>query len=159
MKDLLVNRTDFPADRCLAGHATSMGSDALRSPALWTVLDRIELAWPQEPHDLIDALRGGVNSKPKGNAIAQYENGCLSVCLDPVKRHALPTPFGESGNESCYVLATRNRDSRCVHKSSAICVRNNILCEESFQSSHICVLRGGDKGLQQAPLLARSDGR
>jgi len=85
------------------------------SPALWTTLDRIELAWPQEPHDLINALGGGINGKPKGNAIAQYENSCLSVCLDPLKRHALPTPFGESGNESCYVLAAGNRGRRCVH--------------------------------------------
>jgi len=29
----------------------------------------------------VDALRGGINSKPNGNAIAQYENSCLSICL------------------------------------------------------------------------------
>ena len=53
----------------------------------------------------VDALRGGINSKPNGNAIAQYENSCLSICLDPVKCHALPAPCGGSGNERCYTLA------------------------------------------------------
>ena len=30
--------------------------------------------------------------------------------------------------------------------------------EEAFQSGHVSLLRGGDKGLQKAPLLARTDG-
>src|SRR5215831_395528 len=96
--------------------------------------DPSELAWSQKPHDLIDASRGGINSEPNGNAIAQYENGCLSICLDPVKRHAFPAPCGDSGNERCYTLATSNWDSCCAYKSTAIRVRNNILCEEMFQS-------------------------
>src|SRR5262249_49537107 len=116
-------------------------------------------AWSQEPHDLINALRGGIYSKPNGNAIAQYENRCLSICLDPVKRHALPAPCGNSGDERCYTLATCNRHSGCAHKSTAIRLTNNILREEARQSSHGSLLRGSDKGLQKAPLLVRTDGR
>ena len=37
-------------------------------------------------------------------------------------------------------------------------VRDNILCEEIFQPSHVSLLGGTDKGIQKAPLLARTDG-
>src|SRR5215470_10185790 len=117
---------------------------------------RSGLARPQEPHDLIDTLRGGINSKPNGNAIAPYENSCLSICLHPINRHALPAPR-DSGNERCHFLATSNWDSRCSHKSTAIRVRDNILCEEAFQSGHVSLLRGSNKCLQKAPLLGQAD--
>src|SRR5215469_18108902 len=35
--------------------------------------------------------------------------------------------------------------------------RDNILCEEGFQACHVCLLCGGDKGLEKAPLLARAN--
>src|SRR4029077_1205717 len=91
--------------------------------------------------------------------IAQYENRCLSICLDPIKRHALPAPCGDSGNEGCDTLAASNWDSRCAHQSTAIGVRNNILREEAFQSRHVSLLRGSDKGFEKTPLLVRTDRR
>jgi hypothetical protein len=42
---------------------------------------------------------------------------------------------------------------------AAIRVRNNALREETFQSAHVTLLGGIDKGFQKAQLLARTNGR
>src|SRR5438128_1493701 len=62
------------------------------------------------------------------------------------------------GNELRHALATANWDPRRAHNPPAIGGRDNILSEEPLQSGHVCLLRGSDKGVKKAPLLARTDG-
>src|SRR5215469_18085283 len=76
-----------------------------------------------------------------------------AVYFYKVNAHANPDIFGDSLDVRLHTFATRDWDSRCAHKSTTVCVSDNILCEELFQSGHVSFLRGRDKGFQKAPLL------
>src|SRR5260370_32327186 len=67
------------------------------------------------------------------------------------------TPFQHHVETAAMNVATRLRPETgtpAAYKSTDIGVRNNILCEEMFQSSHVSLLGGSDKGLQKATLRA-----
>jgi hypothetical protein len=78
-------------------------------------------------------LRGINRGERNWRAIAQHENACLSIGLNPGKRHSLPEMCGDGSNERGNTLATRNWDARCPHNSTTVRAGDNILGEPENQ--------------------------
>src|SRR5437773_1315438 len=72
------------------------------------------------------------------------------------------TPFQKCEATAAMNVATRLRPETGTRAARTISppirLRNNILRQKTFQSSHVPLLGGIDKGLEKAPLLVRTDG-
>jgi hypothetical protein len=55
-------------------------------------------------------------------------------------------------------VSARNRNPRLAHQPFVVRVRDNILSQERFLSTHFSPFGGTDKGVQKAPLLVRTGG-
>jgi len=77
----------------------------------------------------------GINCpERRRHAAARHENSCLAIYFYKGNTHAFPEICGDSLNKRFHTFATGDWDSRRAHKSTTVCVRDNILCEEPFQS-------------------------
>ena len=95
------------------------------SGCLGRLCDACQLAWPHDPHDLIDALHRSIDgSQADRCAVARNECGDLSVGLDPAHAHAIPEMRRKGGNEGRDPSPAADRNTRCAHHATAIRVRH-----------------------------------
>ena len=81
---------------------------------------------------------------------ADRENGRLSIYFDRCKRHASAEMRSNCSNKFRDTVSARNRNPRLAHQPFVVRVRDNILSQERFQSTHFSPRGGTDEGVQKS---------